>query len=170
MAEDGPRSKAEMMERVYARWDELQVLLGQLSDKQMEQPLGDGWSAKVHLGHITAWERSTLGLLRGQDRAIAMGLDPGVYGTLDTEALNALLAARAEELPLAQVRTEAEQVHSELIGLVESMSEAEMSKPYSHYQPNDPPHNATPVFAWVNGNTWDHYQEHIGWLREGLRT
>jgi len=169
MADEGPRNKAEMMERVYARWDELQALLGQLSDEQMDQPVGDGWSAKVHLGHVTAWERSLLGLLRSEDRAFAMGLEPGVYQTLDTEALNALLAARSEELSPARVRAEADNVHAELIGVLEDMSEADLSLPYSHYQPDDPPRNETPVFAWVNGNTWDHYLEHIGWLRAGLR-
>lgn len=168
MADDEPRSKAEMMERIHARWDEFQELLDRLPPEEMDRPLGDGWSAKIHLGHVTAWERSLLGLLRGQDRALAMGLDPGVYGSLDTETLNALLAARSNELPLEQVRTEARHVHTELIGLLESMTEADLSKPYSHYQPNDPPRNATPVYAWVNGNTWEHYQEHIGWLRQGL--
>lgn len=146
------------------RWDELQVLLGRLSREEFERTLGDGWSAKVHVGHIAAWERSLLALLRGENRPRGMGVAPEVYRALDNDALNALLAARTQTQPLDEVRADAERVHAEVVALLDSMSESDLERPYSHFQPNDPPYNPNPVFGWVNGNTWGHYEEHTRWL------
>jgi hypothetical protein len=170
MAGDGPHSKAEMMERVHARWDELQDLLLRLGRAEFEQPLADGWSAKVHVGHIAAWERSLMALLRADDRSVAMGVDADVYRNGGFEAANAVMAARVQSLPLDEVAADSQRVHVEVMALLESMTEADLAKPYSHYQPNDPPYNPKPVFGWVNGNTWGHYEEHIAWLKAGLKS
>ena len=57
----------------------------------------------------------------------------------------------------------------ELVMLLNSMTQADLEMPYSHYQPDDLPYNGNPVGGWVHGNTWDHYNEHIGWLEAGLK-
>lgn len=136
----------------------------------MEQPLGDGWSAKVHLGHIAGWERSLLALLRGQDREPAMGvpLQPGEPHDLDV--LNDALARRSPALPLDAVRDESSRVHAELVALLHGMSDADLVKPYSHYQPHAVPAEERRAYAWVNGNTWAHYEERSGWLKAGLQS
>ncbi len=168
---DEPRSRAEMMTLIYQRWDELQDLMGQLSDDQMDLALADGWSAKVHMGHIAGWERSLMALLRGEDRSAAVGLgDVPLEANADEEefeAVNRALATKIVGMALGDVRADSERTHGDLMALLESMSEEDLMKPYSHYQPGGE-YEGRPVFAWVNGNTWDHYAEHIGWLKAGL--
>jgi hypothetical protein len=171
MPDAEPRSKAQMMDRTTARWDELQALLGALTPDQWEQPLGDGWSAKAHLAHLEAWERSLILLLSGGQRDSAMDVDSALWATEGgMDKVNAILTARAEARPLDAVRAASDVTHAEIVGILEGMSDEDLAKPYSHYQPNDPPYNASPVYGWVNGNTWGHYEEHIGWLRAGLAT
>jgi hypothetical protein len=162
-----PQSKAEVMALIDERWTELQQLIGGLSPVERERPLGDGWSAKVHLAHLAGWERSLLALLRGEERIVAMGLVPDP--TRDEEAINAALAAKAAPLPFEEVQIDSNAVHADVVATLAGMSDDDLMKPYSHYQPKDTPYQPRPVVGWVNGNTWEHYEEHIGWLRAGLQ-
>jgi hypothetical protein len=45
------------------------------------------------------------------------------------------------------------------------MSDEDLLRPYSHFQPNDPPFNPNPVWPWIVGNTFGHYEEHIQYMR-----
>ncbi|MEO8540297.1 MAG: ClbS/DfsB family four-helix bundle protein [bacterium] len=167
-----PRTKPELLALIDERWEVLQHLLGKLSDADFERPLGDGWSGKVHVGHLAAWERSLIALLRKEDRHAAMGVSTELWESReanDTESLNRVLAERTSGQSLAEVRALSKATHDELMTLLDSMTQEDLEKPYSEYQPNDPPYNANPVGAWVHGNTWEHYDEHIGWLEAGLQ-
>ena len=176
---DEPTTKQALLERIDERWAALQALVSTLSAADMERPLGDGWSAKVHLAHLAAWERSAIGLLRKQHRGDAMGLPRSLWDAHDKgdegswpetgELVNATLAATAETQPLDQVLGESASTHEEVIALLNSMTQEDLERPYSHYQPDDPPYNPAPVVGWIHGNTWDHYNEHIGWLEAGLK-
>ncbi|MGE3074037.1 MAG: ClbS/DfsB family four-helix bundle protein [Dehalococcoidia bacterium] len=166
---DPPTTKPELMTLINERWDALQSLFASMTDEELDQPLGDGWSAKVHLAHVSGWERSLMGLLRKGDRGAAMGLAPEVWSSHDTDAINAALADLALQESPAVILQTAGAVHGELMALLESLSQEDLEKPYSEYQPGDLPYNGNPVGGWVHGNTWDHYNEHIGWLEAGLR-
>ena len=166
---DEPTTKPELLGLIDERWSVLQQLLGKLSDTEMERPLGDGWSAKVHLGHLAAWERSLMGLLRKQNRGDAMGVPREIWDAHELDGTNGYLARATEVKSLTIVRSESDATHGELVMLLNSMTQADLEMPYSHYQPDDLPYNGNPVGGWVHGNTWDHYNEHIGWLEAGLK-
>ena len=163
-----PVAKADIIALIRARWEALQALVRSLSAADMEQPLGDGWSAKVHLAHIAAWERSLAALLRGQDRATAMGVAAAVWATDDVDAMNQMIAEGAAAQPLDVVLADANQTHAHVVALLDAMSQADFELPYAHYQPADPEVNPAPVVGWVHGDTWEHYDEHIGWLEARL--
>ena len=165
---DPPRTRTELLALIRERWEVLQSLLSKLTDADLEQPLGDGWSAKSHIAHLDAWEISLTSLLRKQDRGAAMGLPPGMWERHDLEEINAFLAKRAEGQSLQDVRASAAATHADVMQLLDSLTEEDLEKPYSHYQPFDPEPNPAPVAGWVHGDTWDHYNEHIGWLEAGL--
>ena len=84
------------------------------------------------------------------------------------EAVNTALAAIAARQTLNQVLSQSASTHEELLAQLGSMTQEDLERPYSHYQPDDPPFNPAPVVGWIHGNTWDHYDEHIGWLEAGL--
>ena len=163
-----PRTKPELLGLIDERWKVLQDLLHDLNGRQLEQPLGDGWSTKVHLAHLALWERSLMGLLRKEDRGVAMGIPSELWAGHDTDAINNFVAERSKAQPLDEVIGNSTQTHHELMTLLKSLSQEDLELPYSHYQPDDLPHNPNPVGGWVHGNTWDHYNEHIGWLEAGL--
>ena len=165
---DEPRTKEALLARIDERWAALQELLGRLDEEQMEQALGDGWSAKVHLAHLAAWEVSLMAILQGKSRAGEMGVPRDVWEGHDTDAINRVVAERSVAQPLLQVIEDSNATHARLFELLGSMTQEDLEKPYSHYQPNDPPENTAMVAGWVHGNTWDHYDEHIGWLEQGL--
>jgi hypothetical protein len=165
---ENPKTKVELIGRIEERWSALQTLVSALSADDLERPLGDGWSTKVHLEHISAWERSLMGLLRKQDRGAAAGLPPEIWDGHDTDEMNAYFARLADPRPLEEILKEGRDVHDELLALLDSHSEEGLQQPYSVYQPQDSRYNAQPVAGWVNGNTWEHYNEHIGWLEAGL--
>jgi hypothetical protein len=166
---DPPTSKPELLALIRERWDVLQDLLSRLNDEELERPLGDGWSAKSHIAHLDAWEVSLTSLLRKQDRGAAMELPPGMWERHDLEEINAFIAKRAEGQRLRDVRDSALSTHTDVMQLLDSLTQEDLEKSYSHYQPFDPEPNPAPVAGWVHGNTWDHYNEHIGWLEAGLR-
>lgn len=166
---DEPTTKPELMARIHERWDALQAVLKTLDNEAMDAVRADGWSPKVHLAHITVWERSLLGLLRKQQRWEAMGIPQLLWDTHDTDAINGHVAEAASAADLAEVRKQSLATHVELMEHLESMSQEALEKPYSEYQPGDFPYSESPVGGWVHGNTWDHYNEHIGWLEAGIR-
>ncbi len=160
-----PRDKTELMERIHGSRAELERLVNRLDAEQATAPGSDGWSVKDHLAHVAMWEQSLLALLEGRSRSAAIGVDQGTYETTDTDGLNAILHERCKALSLADALSLFRRSHEQVLAVLASMSDEDLFRPYSHYQPGDPPHNADPVVGWVAGNTFDHYAEHIGWIR-----
>jgi hypothetical protein len=162
-------SKEELLRRIDGRWLKLQELLSALTADEWEQPLGDGWPAKVHVGHLAAWERSALGILNSGSRPEAMGVPVEIWERHDTDEINDYLATDAMKLDATTVREELDEAHAAIVSRLSEMAEEELLKPYSHYQP-DGPHNDKPVVGWIVGNTFGHFDEHIEWLEAGIAT
>lgn len=160
---------ANLLRRIGDRRGRLEAVLAPLSDEEMSAPRADGWAVRDHLAHIVGWEGSLLALLRGESRALAVGLTPGEYETLDTDAINARILADSRGLPLAEVKRRFAERHEEVLAFLRGMSDAGLMLPYSHYQPNDPPRNENPVIGWIAGNTFGHYEEHLEWIEKSLR-
>lgn len=161
-------STGAVLDQIEGRWRELRSLLASLRPQDWERPLGDGWPVKVHVAHLAAWERSLLALLLGESRAAAMGIAPEVWQQHDTDAVNRYLGECALRVAASDCGALLEQSHSQVVAAIERMTDEQLSLPYSHYQPDDRPHNPRPVVDWVAGNTYEHYDEHIGWLKAGL--
>ena len=161
-----PRTASALMARIDADWNTLSTAIGALSEPQLTTITDDnGWAVKDHLVHITAWEQSLLALIEGRDRAAAVGLDGVETDGLDTDALNALIQERGDGQSLEAVQAAFERSHAELMAALRPLSDADLQLGYSHYQPNDPPQNNDPVIGWVAGNTYEHYAEHLGWIK-----
>lgn len=151
------------LDKIASKWAELASLTDPLSDAEFLQPRADGWSPRDHVVHVTAWERSLLALLRGESRAAAVGLTDAEHDALEIEGINARILALAAHLSPPEVRRRASKTHAELLTLLHSLTDEDVNLPYSHYQPTAGS-NGDPVFNWIGGNTFGHYEEHIGWL------
>ena len=92
---DAPASMAELRTRIDREWARLHGLTQWLSSAQLESAGEGGWSPKVHLGHLAAWEnRLAQSLLGNVPEHEAMGLDAAAYAGADFEGINAMLFAR----------------------------------------------------------------------------
>ena len=163
-AQTHPRTTAALLDRIEEAWSELDQTLGALSEAQLTT-ISDaqGWTAKDHLVHITTWEQSLLALLQGRDRWQATGLEGGEHGEIDD--VNAEIYRRNRHRTLQDVMVTFRGFHQEVVAAITALSDADLFKPYSHYQPQDPPFEAAPVIGWIVGNTYEHYLEHASWIR-----
>lgn len=152
-----------VVERIESSWNALLTLAEGLSPIQLTAVTTD-WAVKDHLVHVAAWERSMLALIEGRDRQAAMGV-PNAKDETDAinEAVFELHRSDASDQVLADFRRS----HGELMAALGTLSDADLQKPYSHYQP-DERDEARPVIEWVAGNTFEHYDEHAVWIQEQL--
>jgi uncharacterized protein (TIGR03083 family) len=153
------------MQPIENAWEQLVELVNQVEEAGGLSRVGaDGWTVKDHLAHIAAWEHSLLALIEGNDRERAMGLPAAVEGIDNVnEAIKKLHETDTPDEALAYFRDS----HARLVAALGKLSDADLQKPYSHYQPKDPDEKR-PVVGWVAGNTYEHYAEHIGWINQLL--
>jgi hypothetical protein len=154
------------MARIEAGWQKLVELVKQVEEAAGLNKVGaDGWTVKDHLAHVAAWEHSLLALLEGRDRSGAMGLhEPQEEIDSINEAIRKLHATDTEDEALGYFRDS----HAQLVAALGKLSDADLRKPYSHYQPSDSDEKR-PVVRWVAGDTYEHYAEHIDWINHLLR-
>ena len=162
---DEPQTKAELLPRITTSRAALDDLLAGLSDDQIvARGPGGGWSIKDHLAHLTAWEAGIDALLKREPRYAAMGIDAATFrGPEGT--LNAIIHERAKDLSLEDVRSAFVDTQRELLDALSNLTDADLLKTYSHYQPDEPGQDSgDPIVDWIVGNTCDHYDEHRAWI------
>jgi hypothetical protein len=166
-------TKAELLEKLAATYGDLDSLVASLAEERLTAPGGpDGWSVKDHLTHLSAWHRSLIALLEGKDRTAALGLDIETARAAQAEEgfdpINDLIYRAGKDRTLAEVRRDFDATRGRVMDMIGGMTDDDLYRPYSHYQPNDPPHNPNPVIGWIAGNTFGHVEEHMQWIRELL--
>ncbi|MFI5282333.1 MAG: ClbS/DfsB family four-helix bundle protein [Candidatus Dormibacterales bacterium] len=154
-----------LLARIDSSWAELSQLADGLGPGGLTVAGPDGWAVKDHLSHVAAWERWLIALLERRDRKEAMGLPSGFKDS--TDEINAELWALSKDTTGAQAFADFRDTHAQLMSVLGRMSDADLELPYTHYEPRaaEDPAAAGPVTEWVAANTYDHYAEHIGWIR-----
>jgi len=155
-------SKARLVRHIRDSRSRLEQTVSRVDEKGLTSPGPDGWSVKDHLAHVAVWEESLLALLEGRDRVVAVGLVSATTesDTRDVDAENADLQRLHRDRPLADVLATFRETHARVLTALERLNDADLYRPYSHYQPKSLPYNPRPVLGWIVGNTWDHYDEH----------
>ncbi len=161
-----PKDKAELLERVRRARQGLEQAIGRLSDAQLIAPgPDDGWAVKDHLSHVATWERSLAALLQGRPRYAAMNVDQQTYLSGNTDAVNALIYQHNKERSLPEALADFAQAHKDLLGVLAGLTDADLFKTYSDYQPDEPGEDSgAPIIGWVAGNSYEHYAEHQTWI------
>lgn len=145
-------------------WSELNTLIDSLGPDGMTITGADGWAVKDHLIHIAAWELYTIALLERTDRWAAMGVAPDAR---EVDRINAAVWAAHRDMQTGDVRAHSRKTHAKLMDLLRALSDADLQTPFNDFQPHDPleAHGDKPVLDWIKGNTYEHYIEHIGWIK-----
>ena len=155
---------ASLLARIRSSRAALEESVNGRSDDQRVTPRRDGWSAKDHLAHVAAWEDYLDGLLHGRGGIETFGLEgPEV---LDTDAINAILQARHAALSAGDARRRFARSHAALMVTLEGLTDADLQRPIGSYLPghDDDERSRRPIVGWIVGNTYEHYDEHRGWI------
>ncbi len=162
-----PSDKTELLERIQRARAALEQTISRVSDAQLVAPgPSEAWSVKDHLAHLTTWEQGLAALLQGRPRYAAMEVDEKTYLSADADGLNAIIYQRNKDRPLAEVLVAFRQAHEELLGALAALTDGDLFKTYSHYQPHEPGEDSgEPILRWIAGNTYEHYTEHQAWIQ-----
>lgn len=155
-----PADMAELLQRIETEWQELKDWFLTLSEEQLTRPGRDGWSVKDHLAHLTFWEQMMVrGHLNGEPEHAILGLSAEDAARVDSaDAINDLVYRRNRAQPASEVLAEAWRIHEETVTTIERQGFARLHQQREGY--------AYPLYAYVVGNTYEHYMEHAGWLHE----
>jgi uncharacterized protein (TIGR03083 family) len=162
IALDVPRLDA-LRQQIRESRAKLEAAVAALSPTQLAAPGPDGWSPKDHLAHVAAWEESLIATLEGHDRRPALGLAPSV--PWDIDAINADIFRRYQDRPPAEVLASFRETHARTLAALDRLTDADLLRPWSHYQPSVPMPEVRPILDWIKGDTWEHYEEHATTIR-----
>ena len=159
-------TKSEILRRNRAAFEELEEILASLDDVRLSEPGTDGWAIKDHLAHLAAWQIGIVHLLQRKDRFAAMGLDRAAMKGKSEDEINDKIYELNARLTPAQAWDLLRDAHTQMEAQLESMSSEDLYRPYASYLPEGVRASQDPVLNWVVGDGYEHYREHIGWLRE----
>ena len=117
-------SRAGLLQRVDARWQELLASYEGLSDEEMTAPGVIGaWSVKDIVAHVMVWEEEALKHLP----VVLAGKRPPRYSTTHggINAFNAQMTAKNRERSLAEVLQRRDDIHNRLVEFVQHVPESE---------------------------------------------
>jgi len=155
----------EVRARIRSKRKELVDLIATIDEAALSAPGPDGgWAIKDHLVHIGAWEHWLLALFERRDRLAAMGA-AGVHRDIDT--VNAAVYEKHRHDSLAEARAYFNDAHDQLMTVLDQQSTEDFERPYkAFFEPAEGDAATQPVLVAVAANTYDHYEEHIGWIKE----
>jgi len=164
-----PRNKAELLERIQRSRSALEETLSSLSEEQALQAGPSGWSIKDHLAHLATWELGIVELLRHRPRFAAMQIEEAISQGKSEEEINDLIYRRHAKLSLSEVMNEFRTVHQQMLQTLGRLADEDIFKPYLHYLPEGSEGRRDPVINWIIGNTYEHFDEHHGYIRALLK-
>jgi hypothetical protein len=166
MTERQITTKAELLAEIERTWMPLTTAIDRLTEAQLTIPQdAQGWTAKDHLIHLAAWERSITSFLKGQPRHEGLGVAEAVYLNGTFEDINEVIQQQHKHLSLADAITQLRSTHQQLLALLQPLTDDDLNQPYGHYLPDEPGRgDGPPAIDLIYGNTADHFAEHLSWI------
>jgi hypothetical protein len=161
---ESPVKQKELLSQMKAGWDEVQAFINSLSNEQLTVNTdASGWTVKDHLMHLAVWQDGIEALLRKESRHKTMGLTDALWEDGEVDEINGYLKELHVTKPMDEIRRLADESYQRLVATIGALSEEELNAPYSHFDATVDRDN--PVMGWVIGNTFEHYEEHLPWMK-----
>ncbi|HET6313876.1 MAG TPA: ClbS/DfsB family four-helix bundle protein [Chloroflexia bacterium] len=159
-------TKADLLNAIEGAWTNLNAALDRLTQEQMTETRDpQGWAVKDHLVHIAAWERSVVVFLQGRPRHEGLEVDEQVYARGDDDEINAAIQEKRKDVSLSEALDDMRTVHGQLLSLLEPMTDDDLYKANSDFQPNATgERDERPVAGMIYSNTANHFSEHQEWI------
>jgi hypothetical protein len=150
--------KAELLNSMHTGYAVFETLLTPLSTEQMTRPGVNGeWSVKDILSHLTAWHRHLLHLIEVTKRSEEPSDIPD---GLTTDQINDQFYQQNKHRPLGEVLDDFRSTYRQVDDWVNALSEEGLHK--------SPWPGSAPLWGYVAGNTYEHYEEHSRPIQEWL--
>ena len=162
-------SKQELVASMNDGLAQFLTFIGELSEEQMLEPKdAAGWNVRDHLMHLAAWADGIAALLRREDRWAAMGLtiENPYDNEHDFDTMNEQIVVQHRHLSPAEARDWLVAAHERVAKAIAPLSEADLALTYNRFVAPFTSDGGRPVWGYVAGNTFGHYQEHTSWIRE----
>ena len=164
------QAKAEILERNQRAYDALEALLRSLTDDQLSRPGPSGWAIKDHLGHLAAWQNGVTALLQRRSRDEAMGLGADAHDGRNEDEINERIYRNHASFSAEQMKEKLREAHQKMAVQLQSMQNEDLYRSYADFLSEGEDGPDQPVLGWIAGNAYEHYEEHVGWIRELLET
>ena len=156
-------NKTELLDKINRGWADFQAYLKTLASADFTSQVdAAGWTVKDHIMHIAVWEDGIRAMLEGQSRHGQMGIDDATWSEGDFDAINAIIQQQHRDKSTDEVLEALQATHDGLMARLDTMSDADLQRPYHTYQPD--PKRTDPVINWIIADTYAHYDEHQPWM------
>lgn len=165
MANDNEMTKTQLLERIQTGWEELMGVLVSLDDATKERvDPASGWAIGDHLFHLAAWEQGIAYLLTGRSRTAGMGITADQWRDLTMDQINDLVHEHGRGRPAAEAMATLRLAHDEMLNALAGLDDADLRRGYATFDAQSQG-NGRPIIGWIIGDTYDHYEEHLGYIR-----
>jgi hypothetical protein len=82
--------------------------------------------------------------------------------------LNDVLYRRHRDEPIADAQAFARRAHAEVLDALHKLADADLHKTVGEFSGD--PTDDRPLLNKIAGDTYAHYREHVGWIKELLAT
>jgi hypothetical protein len=153
-------SKADLLETLRSEWAAWNSLVERVGTRIDESGVEGEWSVKDVIAHITAYERLLLGALGG---AVPTLPDPpATVDMAEVHQRNAWFHSLDRQRAAEEILRDSTTIHQRLLDAIEARSESEIHKLRVY------PWSDRPLWREIVGETFDHYRQHVGPLRDWL--
>ena len=156
------KSKAQLLEMRRALYTHFDALIADLSEQQIQMPGANGdWSIKDHIVHLTFWERvNLLEILKAIEQGTSWA-DPGLESTEEVrDKTNQQMYLQNKDRSLADVLSEFQATHQQVMEYLEKLSEEKLKTPYEWL-------GGYAIITWLSEPN-GHYDEHEQYIRNWL--
>jgi len=159
-------TKSDLLANIRRDRAQFDALVARVGEARMTEPaLEDGWSVKDVLAHISAWEKICMALVRNNEPIQApppgetSPSEPsGAEEQRQTDAINDKVYQDNRDRPLADVVADAQRSYTDVVVMVEAMSQEQLETPLGGPQFAG---QSPLVGELIGGNSDGHYREHI---------
>jgi hypothetical protein len=158
-------TKNEFLAKIRQERAHLDALVARVGEARMTEPaLEGGRSVKDVLAHISAWEKICMALVRNNQPIQAPppgetgpSESSGAEGQRQTDAINDKVYQDSRDCPLADVVADAQRSYTDLVAMVDAMSQDQLETPLGGPQFAG---QSPRVGELIGGNSDGHYREH----------
>ncbi len=156
-------NKDEMLVQARNGWWRFQRALAQLEQNEMtESPIEGNWTVKDIIAHIAFWEQNLLTWMQETIDGRPLSRPEGGLTEETVDALNAENYRRNELRSIHEVLADAAAIHEALMDALLHIPEDPNDERYRVWRSGEPP------WELIAGDTYAHYEEHIGPIEEYL--